>query len=114
MHPLRWLLPYLRRHRTALLAGAACVLLANLAWAFTPRLVGYAVDSIIAGGTLPKVLPALAGILGLTLVGGVLTFLMRQTIIVSSRTLEYELRNDLVRSLERHSARFFLRYLPAS
>lgn len=110
MHPLRWLLPYLRRHRTALLAGAACVLLANLAWAFTPRLVGYAVDSIIAGGTLPKVLPALAGILGLTLVGGVLTFLMRQTIIVSSRTLEYELRNDLVRSLERHSARFFLRH----
>ncbi|MCS7169270.1 MAG: ABC transporter ATP-binding protein/permease [Candidatus Kapabacteria bacterium] len=111
MHDLLWLLPYLRRYRLRLLIGALSVLAANLTWAFTPRIVGHTVDGIIAR-SLPTtfLLLNLGGILGLTLLGGALTFLMRQTIIVVSRILEYELRNDFLHALERHSARFFHTY----
>ncbi len=111
MRDLLWLAPYLRRYRGRLLLGALSILLANLAWALTPRLVGHTVDGII-GRSLPAGTLALnlAGILGLTLLGGLLTFLMRQTIIVVSRILEYELRNDFVRALQQQSARFFHTY----
>jgi len=108
MRELLWLSPYLRRYWLRLLLGALCVVGANLSWAITPRIVGQTVDRIIAG-TLPTegLLLNLGTILGLTLLGALLTFLMRQTIIVVSRILEYELRNDFMRTLERHSARFF-------
>jgi ATP-binding cassette subfamily B protein len=108
MRELLWLLPYLRRYRVRLWLGALSVLAANLAWAVTPRIVGHTIDGVIAT-TLGRgqLLLNLAGILGLTLLSGALTFLMRQTIIVASRLLEYELRNDFLRSVQRQSAEFF-------
>lgn len=111
MRDLLWLTPYLRRHWVRLLLGAFCVVLANLAWALTPRVVGHTVDGIVTQ-TLgsSRLLWNLAALLGLTLASALLTFLMRQTIIVVSRILEYELRNDFLHHIERQSARFFQLY----
>ncbi len=108
MRELLWLSPFIRRYRKRLLLGALCVVGANLSWAVTPRIVGRTVDGII-GGSLPTLhlVLNLGGILGLTLLGALLTFSMRQTIIVVSRILEYELRNAFMRALERHSLPFF-------
>ena len=47
-------------------------------------------------------------IIGLSLVSGVFTFLMRQTIVVMSRHVEFDLRNELYDHLQRLSRRFYV------
>jgi len=47
-------------------------------------------------------------IIGLSLVSGVFTFLMRQTIVVMSRHVEYDLRNQLYAHMQRLPRRFYV------
>jgi ATP-binding cassette, subfamily B, multidrug efflux pump len=47
-------------------------------------------------------------ILGLSLLSGVFSFLMRQTVVVASRHIEYDLRNRLYDHLQRLSHRFYI------
>ncbi|MDX1546840.1 MAG: ABC transporter ATP-binding protein, partial [Rhodothermales bacterium] len=46
-------------------------------------------------------------IVGLSIVSGLFSFLMRRTIVVASRHIEYDLRNELYDHLQRLSARFY-------
>jgi ATP-binding cassette, subfamily B, multidrug efflux pump len=46
-------------------------------------------------------------IVATTLLGGVLTFFMRQTLIVMSRHVEFDLKNEIFRHYENLSARFY-------
>lgn len=49
-------------------------------------------------------------ILGLSLVSGLFSFLTRQTLVVASRHIEYDLRNALFDHLQQLSRRFYHRY----
>ena len=51
-----------------------------------------------------------AAIIALTLISGVFKFLMRQTIVVASRHIEYDLRNDLYEHLQKLSPAFYQDY----
>jgi ATP-binding cassette subfamily B protein len=51
-----------------------------------------------------------AGIVGLSLTSGLFMFLMRQTVVVASRHIEYDLRNALYDHLQRLSAPFYHEY----
>lgn len=112
MRSLLRLLPYLRRHRRALLVGLLTVIGSNLFTVVQPIFLGRAVDAFSAGisqGT------AVAGdllqwaglIVGFSLIAGTFTFFTRQTIIVASRHIEYDLRRDLLVHLQRLSHRYF-------
>ena len=46
-------------------------------------------------------------IIGVTLVAGFLTFLMRQTIIVTSRLIEFDLKNEIYQQYQRLSLNFY-------
>ncbi len=46
-------------------------------------------------------------IIGVTLLGGFFTFLMRQTIIVSSRLIEFDLKNEIYEQYQRLSLNFY-------
>ncbi len=48
-------------------------------------------------------------ILGLSVVSGVFSFLMRQTVVVASRHIEFDLRNELYEHLQKLSRAFYLR-----
>ena len=91
---------HLRRHRGRIAAGFICVLLTNLFLLATPRVIGYAVDSL--NESIPRGRLAYYGavIIGLAICEGAFRFLMRRLIIGVSRDIEYSMRNDLFEHLE--------------
>jgi ATP-binding cassette subfamily B protein len=106
------LLPYLKNHSRTLLWGLATVVGSNLFTVVQPLFLGNAVDAFKAGvengEPVSNELLGWAGmIVGFTLIAGTLTFLTRQTIIVTSRKIEFDLRNDLLAHLQRLSASYF-------
>jgi len=92
-----------------LLTGTIFVAMANMLKVFNPKIVGWAVDIVYATfnaedmnsvegplGIQLNVAPN-AGLIilactfiGLALISGLFTFIMRQTIIVASRRIEYD------------------------
>ncbi|HEX9007106.1 MAG TPA: ABC transporter transmembrane domain-containing protein, partial [Bacteroidota bacterium] len=114
MKPLLRLFPFLQRYRRTLLWGLLTVIMSNLFTVAQPLFVGRAIDvlknglenhSIDTGGLL-----LLAGVIvAFSLVAGTFTFLTRQTIIVVSRKVEYDLRNDFLKHLQRLSLSYFQR-----
>jgi ATP-binding cassette subfamily B protein len=92
--------------------GLGTVVLSNLFNVAQPLIVGRAVDALKAGLEARELHSVqLAGYAGLvvafSLVAGFFTFLTRQTIIVVSRRVEFDLRNDFLRHLQSQPLRFF-------
>lgn len=111
---LKRLFPYVRRHRRLLVWGGVVVFLNNALMALQPRIIGSAVDSQLALGHPGKpsawaLLPYAALVVGLTAVAGVFSYFSRQTVIVMSRHIEYDLRNDFLSHVQTLSRSFFLR-----
>jgi ATP-binding cassette subfamily B multidrug efflux pump len=106
---LRPLFPYLKKYRRGLVFGAACVVLTNGIWVFLPQVIGRAVNDLTTGVTVEKLGRYAALILGIALAKGVFQFLTRWILIGISRDIEYDLRNDLFRHLERLSHDFYQR-----
>jgi len=98
---------YLTQHGKRLAAGFFCILLTNLFLLATPRVMGYAVDSLKESITRGKLAYYGAIVIGLAICEGVFRFLMQRLIIGVSRQIEYSIRNDLFRHLETLPASFF-------
>src|SRR5262245_20316901 len=98
---------YLFRHRLRLAVGFLCILLTNFFLLATPRVMGYAVDSLTESVTRQKLAYYGALIIGLALCEGVFRFFMRRLIIGMSRDIEYSIRNDVFQHLETLPASFF-------
>jgi len=108
MKSLLALLPYLKKYKVRLLWGFVFVTVANAASSFIPRVVGTAIDALgTPGFTMSTVFYYSLGVIGLTILSGVSMYLTRQTIIVTSRLVEYDLKNDFVEAIERQTATFF-------
>jgi ATP-binding cassette subfamily B multidrug efflux pump len=108
MKELSRLLPYLKKYRKELILGGIFVTLSNIASTIIPRIVGNTIDTIKLGkyGT-NEIILSIVLILALTAVAGLFMYLTRQTIIVASRLIEYDLRKDFLLSIERQSLSFF-------
>jgi len=112
MKSLLALLPYLRRYRKTLAYGLLTVLMSNVFTVVQPFVIGRAIDSFKEGltsGTVDTgVLIRYAGmVVGFSLIAGLFTYLTRQTIIVVSRYIEYDLRNGYLSHLQRQPLQFF-------
>ncbi len=108
MKSLLRLWPYFARYKKMYICGAVLVVFSSLAQALWPRFFGNGIDSITRGTATPQTLLIQAGIIVvLSFVSGFLYYLVRQNIIVASRLIEYDLRNDLLAHVERLSMRFF-------
>ncbi|MBW3520020.1 ABC transporter ATP-binding protein [Flavobacterium sp. NKUCC04_CG] len=115
MNELRHLNKYFYKYKYRFLIGIFITIIAQIFTLFTPKLVG---DSIRALEQL-KVLKAeevsalllqnIFWIVVTTLIAGFLTFLMRQTLIVMSRHIEFDLKNDLFQHYEKLSQSFYKR-----
>lgn len=112
MKSLLRLRPYLARYKRTLLWGLFTVVCSNLFTVAQPQFVGRAVDALKVGlethslesGSL--LFWAVAIVL-FSLIAGTFTFLTRQTIIVVSRRIEYDLRNDFLAHLQKLSLSYF-------
>lgn len=108
MKELSRLFPYLKKHRLRLMLGFLFVTISNICSTSIPKFVGSIVDGVQRSNiNQHEVNTSIAIILLLTIGSGFFMFLTRKTIIVSSRLIEYELRNDLLSALERQSLSFY-------
>ena len=100
MNNLRWLRPYLRRHRGTLSLGFLIAALSSGASTISPYLLRRAVDDLSSRGVDLSRLGFLGLlILGAAAINGILNFGQRNIIGSVSYRIEYALRNDLFRKL---------------
>jgi len=98
MNALKTLNPYFWKHRMLLFWGFLFIIASNFFNIYKVQFVGKSVDEISRNGALGfnrQVLIYVAIIVGSSLATGFFTFMMRQTIIVASRRIEYELKNKI-------------------
>lgn len=112
MKSLLRLRPYLTAYKRTLMWGVCTVIISNLFVVATPLFIGNAVDTIkhgIDSGVLhySKLLRDAGLIVGFAFVAGYMTFLTRQTIIVVSRKIEYDLRNDFLAHIQKLPLSYF-------
>jgi ATP-binding cassette, subfamily B, multidrug efflux pump len=104
---LRPLLPYMRRYWRGYLWGCLCTVAANAVWVQFPRVIGVAAGDLSTGVTYRKIFAYAGLLMGVTVIHGILLFLMRWIIIGISRDIEFDLRNDLFAQLEKQSASYY-------
>jgi ATP-binding cassette, subfamily B, multidrug efflux pump len=105
--PVRRLLPYFHRHRRALTLGFACILATTAIQLLSPWILKYAVDDLTSGVTRAKLRQYAVALFGIALLGGFFRYLMRKVVIGVSRHMEYDLRNDFFRHLQRLPPSFY-------
>jgi len=106
---LRTLLPYLRKYRRQVIAGLVFTILTNVFFLYGPQVLRQAIDDLERKISAARLLYWGGMILLVSLAEGFFRYWMRQTIIVVSRLIEYDLRNDYFRHLQRLSRSFFHR-----
>lgn len=111
MNSLRRLVPYIGKYKWRLIWGLIAITVSNVFSVAIPRFIGTTVDSLTGASTVqatPEFLLRQALIiLGLSAGSGFFLFLTRQTIIVLSRLVEYDLRNDFLRQTQSLSMGWF-------
>lgn len=112
MKPLLRLRPYLARYKSTLLWGLVTVLMSNLFTVVQPLFVGRAIDSLKTSLESQHIdtsgLLLYAGlIVGFSFIAGIFTFLTCQTIIVISRHIEYDMRNDFLGHIQKLPLSYF-------
>ena len=136
MSAIRSLLPYVLRYRARLVWGLVSITISNVFSVAIPYFIGETIDSIIGtakgqietgwspmmqsavsiatvmmkGGipvTAAYLLSQALIIVALSIGSGVFLYLTRQTIIVLSRLVEYDLRNDFLRHTQSLSMDWF-------
>lgn len=110
LRSLATLWPYLRRYRGGLGLGIAALGMKDLLAAAQPIVIGWGVDSLTHGFRLRLVMELAGALIGLSLLKGVFQYWMRVILIGISRDIEFDLRNDLFRSLVRLSQDFYSRF----
>jgi ATP-binding cassette subfamily B multidrug efflux pump len=104
---LRPLFPYLRRYRRDFVWGGLVAVLSNVIWIFFPQVIRLAIDDLNHGVTRQKIFLYAGLLVVISAAKGVFLFLTRWIIIGISREIEFDLRNDLFRHLERQPAAYF-------
>ncbi len=107
MKNLRSLKPYLLRYKKNLIAGFVYIILTNLFAVIGPTYIGRAIDTMNKHFDLRVVLGD-AGLYFLyALLSGFFLFLVRQDIIVASRHIEFDLKNDYYTHLQKLPRKFY-------
>ncbi len=104
---LQPLTPYLKRYQKQLVQGAVVVTLYNFSKVVVPLVIGRAVDDIQHHGAAAIIYQNVGILLVISVLAAICLYLTRWIIIGASREIEFDLRNDLFRNLERQSLAFF-------
>jgi ATP-binding cassette subfamily B multidrug efflux pump len=108
MTQIKKLLPFIKKYRTRFLMGFLFVVVANLCSTAVPRVVGHSVDLIREEYfQMSDIWLQLFYLFLLTAGSGLFMFLTRNTIIVGSRLIEYDLRKEFLISIESQDMQFF-------
>ena len=87
--------------------GSLFVVFTNIFKVMGPRIVKNAIDLLETDFELSTIYRYAALIVGVSVAQGIFLFLMRKYLIVASREIEYDLRNDIFWKLEQLSSTFY-------
>ena len=115
MKELQYLNKYFVKYKYHFLFGIITTIAAQIFSLFTPKLISKSFKAIEdhfktglgSADIKTELLHNILLIIATTLIAGVLTFLMRQTLIVMSRHIEFDLKNEVFRQYERLSQHFY-------
>ena len=107
MNSLKALIPYLKKYKSKLSLGFVFIILSNASDAFYPLIIGAAIDDLTKGTLTHNLLTyALVGI-GVVILRGTFLFMTRETLIITSREIENDLRYDFFAHLQKLSKGFY-------
>lgn len=118
MKALKHLNKYFVKYKWTMLLGLVITGTARVFSVFVPRFVGDSTDVIQkyvdgkitdTGAVKDQLIENILIIIGFALLSALFTFLMRQTFIVASRRIEYDLKNEVYRQYQRLSLGFYKR-----
>ena len=98
---------YFARYKKKVILGIIFIILSNAGTVYIPILVKDAINDLTKGTTTGVLLIDALLIMGSSLFAGIFTYLIRQTIIVVSREIEYDLRYDFWNHIQRLPLRYF-------
>src|SRR5580658_4818822 len=104
------LFSYMRRYRWGYVWGTLACVGTNIVSVQFPRVLGMAVDAIEKGTTRQHVLMFALILVAITFIKGIFLYSQRWILIGISREIEFDLRNDLFRQLEKEDSGFYQRY----
>ena len=115
MKALKHLNKYFYKYRYRLIIGVIITIVSKIFVLFTPRFVGDSINIIsdkLDGKISYEVFKTdlitnILLIIGAAIIAGILTFLMRQTIINVSRYIEYDLKNEIYQHYQVLSLNFY-------
>ncbi|SHG89435.1 ATP-binding cassette, subfamily B [Flavobacterium fluvii] len=116
MKELRYLNKYFIQYKFSFLLGIIITIVAQIFSLFTPKLISKsfkAIEDFAKDETISKsfirqeLISDILLIIATTIIAGFLTFLMRQTLIVMSRHIEFDLKNEVFRQYENLSQNFY-------
>jgi ATP-binding cassette subfamily B multidrug efflux pump len=117
MKELQYLNKYFIKYKYHFLLGIFITIVAQIFSLFTPKLISSSFKAIedfndnnISSDIIKtELINNILLIIGTTLIAGVLTFLMRQTLIVMSRHVEFDLKNEVFKHYEELDQNFYKR-----
>ena len=116
MKELQYLNKYFIKYKYRFLLGIIITIIAQIFSLFTPKLISASIkviESFSQNNTVSvtiirnELLHNILLIISTTIIAGFLTFLMRQTLIVMSRHVEFDLKNEVFRQYENLSQNFY-------
>jgi ATP-binding cassette subfamily B protein len=115
MKELQHLNKYLLKYKTNLLFGIAITIAARIFLLYTPRYIKeiFILIEKQSNGLITKevfkteLIVAILYIIGAAIIGGILTFFMRQAIINVSRYIEFDLKNEVYNQYQKLSLNFY-------
>ena len=108
MKELQYLNKYFIKYKYRFLLGIVITIVAQIFMLFTPKLISksfkaiesFDSETITVSDIKNELIENILLIIGTALIAGVLTFLMRQTLIVMSRHVEFDLKNEVFKHYE--------------
>ena len=107
MKNLLTLKKYFVKYKTKLFLGMLFILISNAGTVYLPILLKDSINELQKNTTSNKLLEYALLIVGTSIIAGVFRYLIRQTIIVVSREIEYDLRGDFWEHIQKLPLRYF-------
>ncbi|MGO4822754.1 MULTISPECIES: ABC transporter ATP-binding protein [unclassified Flavobacterium] len=116
MKELSYLNKYFIKYKYRFSLGILFTIIAQIFMLFTPKLISksfkvieaFSKDKTVASTVIrEELISNVLLIIATTIIAGFLTFLMRQTLIVMSRHIEFDLKNEVFRQYENLSQNFY-------
>ncbi|MBK9097677.1 MAG: ABC transporter ATP-binding protein [bacterium] len=98
---------YFLRYKKKLILGFIFIVLSDVTAVYVPMIMKDSIDALQKNATSELLFRYGLLIIGISIISGIFRFMIRQTIIVVSREIEYDLRGDFWTHIQKLPLRFF-------